>query len=192
MLPIGDDTFATCVANSMLIDNSMLIADVLDSGFKATLFCRPHRFGKSLNLNMTQRFFETPSKSDPAAMDKAPLFEGLSIWDAEGGRYCERFAVYSAISLSMKTLKFSNRETEQGRYDIHLVPLEGSGNPLITFELKCAAKGSQVDGAQLACLACDALAQIEDRAYNADVLAAALRYGIAFAGKRVSAVIGRL
>lgn len=62
MLPIGDDTFATCVANSVLIDKTMLIADVLDSGFKATLFCHPHRFGKSLNLNTTQRFFETLEK----------------------------------------------------------------------------------------------------------------------------------
>lgn len=105
MLPIGDDLFATCVANSVFIDKTMLIADVLDSGFKATLFCRPRRFGKSLNLNMMQRFFEIPSESDPAAMDTAPLFEGLAIWDVEGGRYREHFAAYPVISLSMKTLK---------------------------------------------------------------------------------------
>lgn len=110
MLPIGDDLFATCVTNSVFIDKTMLIADVLDSGFKATLFCRPRRFGKSLNLNMMQRFFEIPSESDPAAMDTTPLFEGLSIWEANGGRYREHFAAYPVIALSMKTLKSRSAE----------------------------------------------------------------------------------
>lgn len=110
MLPIGDDLFATCVANSVFIDKTMLIADVLDSGFKATLFCRPRRFGKSLNLNMLQRFFEIPSQSDPAAMNTTPLFEGLSIWDADGGRYREHFAAYPVINLSMKALKSASAE----------------------------------------------------------------------------------
>ncbi len=110
MLPIGDDLFATTVQNSVFIDKTMLIADVLDSGSKATLFCRPRRFGKSLNLNMMQRFFEIPSISDPAAMDTTPLFEGLSIWDADDGRYREHHGAYPVIYFSFKALKSSNAE----------------------------------------------------------------------------------
>lgn len=110
MLPIGNDVFTTCVTNSVFIDKSLLIADVLDSGFTATLFCRPRRFGKSLNLSMLQYFFEIPSKSDPAAMDTTPLFEGLSIWEADGGRYREHFAAYPVIYLSLKTLKSASAE----------------------------------------------------------------------------------
>ena len=40
-LPIGDSVFESVVGNKVYIDKSMLIADVLDSGAVATLFCRP-------------------------------------------------------------------------------------------------------------------------------------------------------
>lgn len=38
----------------MLIDKTAFIADVLDSGYTATLFCRPRRFGKTLNMTMME------------------------------------------------------------------------------------------------------------------------------------------
>lgn len=40
-LLIGNDDFTSSIANSVVIDKTMLIADVLDSGYKATLFCHP-------------------------------------------------------------------------------------------------------------------------------------------------------
>ena len=45
-LPIGRDGFAAAVQESVIIDKSLLIADVLDSSAAVTLFCRPRRFGK--------------------------------------------------------------------------------------------------------------------------------------------------
>lgn len=57
ILPVGNDNFTTVVEDSVFIDKSLLIADILDSGSSVTLFCRPRRFGKSLNLSMLQRFF---------------------------------------------------------------------------------------------------------------------------------------
>ena len=60
ILPIGNDRFASVAETSVFIDKTMLIADVLDKGPAVTLFCRPRRFGKSLNLSMLQRFFEIP------------------------------------------------------------------------------------------------------------------------------------
>lgn len=56
-LPIGDDGFVTAAARSTLVDKTMLIADILESGYKCTLFCRPRRFGKTLNMTMLKAFF---------------------------------------------------------------------------------------------------------------------------------------
>ena len=51
-LPIGDDGFERAAVNSVLVDKTALISDVLDSGYTVTLFCRPRRFGKTLNMTM--------------------------------------------------------------------------------------------------------------------------------------------
>ena len=45
------------VRDSVVVDKSLLIADLFRSGSKATLFCRPRRFGKSLNLSMLHCYF---------------------------------------------------------------------------------------------------------------------------------------
>lgn len=57
-LPVGDDGFTRAAAGSVVTDKTALIADVLDSGYTATLFCRPRRFGKTLNMAMMKAFFE--------------------------------------------------------------------------------------------------------------------------------------
>lgn len=104
-LPIGRDGFAAAVQESVIIDKSLLIADVLDSSAAVTLFCRPRRFGKSLNMTMLKAFFEIPPASDPNAEDAAYLFEGLSIWDAGGGRYREYQGAYPVIYISFNSVK---------------------------------------------------------------------------------------
>ena len=76
-LPIGDDGFSRAAAASVLVDKTALIADVLDSGYTATLFCRPRRFGKTLNMTMMKAFFEVP----PAGAADPSLFEGTEIWE---------------------------------------------------------------------------------------------------------------
>ena len=73
-LPVGNDDFLSVVEKSVFVDKSMLIADVIDSGAMALLFCRPRRFGKSLKLSMIQRFLEIPSPSDPFSRDTTELF----------------------------------------------------------------------------------------------------------------------
>lgn len=40
-LPIGWDSYASVMGTSVIVDKSSLIADVLDSGYAAILFCRP-------------------------------------------------------------------------------------------------------------------------------------------------------
>ncbi len=100
-LPIGDDGFERAAVGSVLIDKTGLIVDVLDSGYTATLFCRPRRFGKTLNMTMMKAFFEMP----PAGADNAFLFEGTEVWERGDGAYRRHFAAYPVIHLSMRTVK---------------------------------------------------------------------------------------
>lgn len=101
-LPIGDSSFDWAAAHSVVIDKTMLIADILDSGYKAMLFCRPRRFGKTINMSMLKSFFEIGQDENPA---KASAFEGTHIWEAESGAYRLHNEAYPVVSLSLRTAK---------------------------------------------------------------------------------------
>ena len=105
-LPIGDDGFETVAERSVFIDKSMLIADVLDGDFAVTLFCRPRRFGKTLAMTMLKAFLELP----PDGVSRAGLFEGLEIWDADGGRYRAEQGKRPVIYLTLNDVKKSTWE----------------------------------------------------------------------------------
>lgn len=98
MLPVGDDSFESVMRRSVFIDKSLLIEDVLASGAQATLFCRPRRFGKSLAMTMLRSFFELPQAAGPA---QETLFEGLAIWESQGGRWREDAGAYPVIYLNL-------------------------------------------------------------------------------------------
>ena len=86
----------------------------------------------------------------------------------------------------------SNRERGDGYFDLQLVPegKRGAGLPVITIELKVAAKNvGDFSPEALHGLAHKALAQIAEKRY--DVGERGLRYGIAFQGKNVAAVCER-
>lgn len=110
MLPIGRDGFEPAAEASVLVDKTMLIADVLDSGYTATLFCRPRRFGKTLNMTMLKAFLETP----PDGRSRAQLFEGTCVWEAEGGRYREHQGAYPVVHLSFRAAKGDSWEQAHG------------------------------------------------------------------------------
>lgn len=57
-LPTGIDDFKEIVKNYYYIDKTSLIEQFLENGSKVSLFTRPRRFGKSLNMSMLQSFFE--------------------------------------------------------------------------------------------------------------------------------------
>ncbi|NMM93578.1 AAA family ATPase [Bifidobacterium oedipodis] len=100
-LPIGQGDFAAVAPQSVYVDKTQLIADVLDSGYTVTLFCRPRRFGKTLNMTMMRTFFELP----PDGRDNAPLFEGTDVWQADNGHYRQYQGAYPVVSMSMLTAK---------------------------------------------------------------------------------------
>ena len=93
-LPIGIDDFEKLRKNDFYyIDKTGLIKDLLDNWGEVTLFTRPRRFGKSLNMSMLQSFFSIDSDSS--------VFEGLKIMTEEA--LCEKYmGQYPVISISLK------------------------------------------------------------------------------------------
>ena len=57
-LPIGMENFEEIRREDFYyVDKTAMIRDLLRSGGKVTLFTRPRRFGKSLNMSMLKSFF---------------------------------------------------------------------------------------------------------------------------------------
>lgn len=54
---IGADDFQYIRNEYFYIDKTGFLKEWWESGDKITLITRPRRFGKTLNMNMTERFF---------------------------------------------------------------------------------------------------------------------------------------
>lgn len=103
MLPIGVENFEEIRTDGYYyVDKTGMIRDLLNRRGKVTLFTRPRRFGKSLNMSMLQYFFEY-------GCDKS-LFEGLDILNEIS--ICERhMGKYPVVSVSLKSVNGSGYET---------------------------------------------------------------------------------
>ncbi len=98
-IPIGVENFKDIItSNHYYTDKTLLIRDLLDSGAKVSLFTRPRRFGKTLNMSMLRYFFE---KTDE---DTSYLFDGLKISSA-GEKYMSYCGQYPVISISLKGIE---------------------------------------------------------------------------------------
>ncbi len=85
------------------VDKTDFIREWWESGDDVTLITRPRRFGKTLNMSMTEQFFSI----DYA--DRGDLFEGLSVWEDE--KYREIQGTYPVISLSFANVKEKDYRT---------------------------------------------------------------------------------
>lgn len=104
-VPIGYEDIKEIIdKNLYYIDKTMMIRELLDSGAKVSLFTRPRRFGKTLNLSMVRRFFEKEIDSGWEQIDNSYLFDGLEISSC-GERYLRHQQQYPVISLSLKSAK---------------------------------------------------------------------------------------
>ncbi|MFI3200271.1 MAG: AAA family ATPase, partial [Eubacteriales bacterium] len=107
-LPIGIDNFEEIIQlGCYYVDKTLLIKTLLDTTSKVTLFTRPRRFGKSLNLSMLQYFFEKNVPSDVPSngtLDRSVLFQGLKIASA-GEKYQAHMGKYPVIMLNFKSAK---------------------------------------------------------------------------------------
>ena len=79
------------------IDKTAFIKEWWENKDKVTLITRPRRFGKTLNMNMLERFFSVKYK------DQGEIFEGLDIWNEE--KYRGLQGTYPVIFLSFAGIK---------------------------------------------------------------------------------------
>lgn len=105
-VPIGTEDFKEIIdKNCYFTDKSLLIKGLLDSSAKVSLFSRPRRFGKTVNMSMLKYFFE---KSEE---DNTYLFDDLQISET-GEKYLAHMGQYPVISISLKSMaKESYKET---------------------------------------------------------------------------------
>ena len=61
-LPIGVSNYCLAASEYYYIDKTMMIKDFIDERPMVTLFTRPRRFGKTLNMDMLRTYFERSDK----------------------------------------------------------------------------------------------------------------------------------
>ena len=90
------------------IDKTDFIREWWEYSDKVTLITRPRRFGKTLNMSMTECFFSN------RYADRSDLFEGLSIWEEKSpdGNYTYRKlqGTFPVIFLSFANVKAASYE----------------------------------------------------------------------------------
>ena len=102
-LPIGIDDFKMIIEEDYYYaDKTKMIESLLDDGAGVTLFTRPRRFGKTLNMSMLNYFFNLKNKEE-----NRKLFENLYI---SKNKYMNQQGEYPVIYLSFKDIKALNWE----------------------------------------------------------------------------------
>lgn len=103
-LPVGVSDYRDACSNYYYVDKTLLIKDILDERSKVSLFTRPRRFGKTLNMDMLRVFFEKNESEDTSV-----YFRHKKIWRC-GKKYCDYQGLFPVIFLSFKDVKFSSWE----------------------------------------------------------------------------------
>jgi hypothetical protein len=97
---IGIQSFEKIIVNNYFyIDKTDFIKEWWENGDDVTLITRPRRFGKTLNMNMLERFLSVKYKG------QGEIFEGMSIWKEE--KYRRLQGTYPVIFLSFADIKES-------------------------------------------------------------------------------------
>ena len=94
-LPIGISDYVRAQSEHYYVDKTLLIRDFLDRKPLVSLFTRPRRFGKTLNMDMLRVFFEISKENT------GKHFEDKAIWKCgeEYGRHQELLAMERGIAV---------------------------------------------------------------------------------------------
>ena len=137
ILPTGIEDFKEIRTDGYYyVDKTALIEQVLKERSKVTLFTRPRRFGKTLNMSMLRYFFEIGVDST--------LFDGLHI--SENAEMCEKYmGQYPVIAINLKgvdadsypkakaqIIKIINREARRHRFLLKSENLDSFDKELLT------------------------------------------------------------
>lgn len=114
-LPVGIDQFEKLREGGYYyVDKTELIEQVIEEGCEVTLFTRPRRFGKTLNMSMLQYFFEIGM--DPTLFDGLYIAQNKDLCDAYMGRY-------PVVSISLKGVDADSYEKARAQL-IHIINKE--------------------------------------------------------------------
>ena len=102
-LPIGISDYVRAQSEYYYVDKTMLIKDFLDQKPLVSLFTRPRRFGKTLNMDMLRVFFEISEE------DTSRYFSDKAIWKC-GEEYRSQQGTYPVVFLTFKDVKFDTWE----------------------------------------------------------------------------------
>ncbi len=95
---VGHQDFEQMITkNNFYIDKTMFIKEWWENNDAVTLITRPRRFGKTLNLDMTECFFSVTYSG------RSDLFQNLSIWQEE--KYRELQGTCPVLFLSFAGVK---------------------------------------------------------------------------------------
>lgn len=97
-LPIGVSDFKLATSGYYYVDKTLMIRDFLDKKPMVSLFTRPRRFGKTLNMDMLRVFFEKTNE------DTSVYFKDKQIWQC-GDYYTKHQGQYPVIFLTFKDVK---------------------------------------------------------------------------------------
>jgi len=102
-LPVGVSDYRLACEEYYYIDKTEMIRDFLDERPIVSLFTRPRRFGKTLNMDMLRTFFEKTGE------DTSRYFQNRKIW-TYGEKYRAYQGKYPVIFLSFKDVKCASWE----------------------------------------------------------------------------------
>lgn len=100
-LPVGVSDYRLASTEYYYIDKTMMLKDFIDERPMVTLFTRPRRFGKTLNMDMLRTFFEKTNE------DTSKYFKDKKIW--EQGEYYRSFqGKCPVIFITLKDVKHNS------------------------------------------------------------------------------------
>ena len=102
-LPIGISDYVRAQTDYYYVDKTLLIKEFLDQKPLVSLFTRPRRFGKTLNMDMLRVFFEISEE------DTSKYFKDKAIWRC-GEEYRSQQGQYPVVFLTFKDVKFDSWE----------------------------------------------------------------------------------
>lgn len=102
-LPVGISDYIRAQSEYYYVDKTFLIKEFLDRKAFVSLFTRPRRFGKTLNMDMLRVFFEISDE------DTSRYFTDKAIWKC-GDEYRKHQGKYPVIFLTFKDVKYDSWE----------------------------------------------------------------------------------
>ncbi|MBR1708466.1 MAG: AAA family ATPase [Clostridia bacterium] len=97
-LPVGISDYRIASTQYYYVDKTLMIRDFLDERPMVSLFTRPRRFGKTLNMDMLRTYFEISDE------DTSAYFRDKAIWRA-GEFYRSYQGKFPVVSVTFKDIK---------------------------------------------------------------------------------------